>query len=233
MNSETNHDSLQNECLSLLSATDIELSPFAIAVINFFFSVDSHVALRDFEDYLKSKALPVDIEGVQATMQILEDYGFATRRTFPDGRARYEHLHIGEHHDHLFCLRCGRIIEFFSPDLERLQADMARRNGFHAFSHRLLIRGLCDTCFGKTEPGVVCLAALQPGATFRVERIDTSDATAPAGRGGIRRLSEMGIGVGAEGEVVSNHGIVLVTLGGTRLALGQGQARRIMVTLTN
>jgi Fur family ferric uptake transcriptional regulator len=59
---------------------------------------------------------------------------------------RYERLQAGEHHDHLICIGCGRIIEFYEPEIERLQDSVCARNGFRPVSHSHEIRGFCRDC---------------------------------------------------------------------------------------
>jgi Fur family ferric uptake transcriptional regulator len=65
------------------------------------------------------------------------------------GRARYEPAWGREHHDHLECVRCGRIIEFRDDMLERLQDRVCREHGFRALDHRLGILGYCAACGRK------------------------------------------------------------------------------------
>ncbi len=228
------HENLLRECTALLEANEVQLDPVSRDILEFFFSADHHVALRDIEDHVRSRGATLDLEEARRTMQLLVDYGFASERQFPDGRVRYEHLHIGEHHDHLYCLRCGAIIEFSSPQIEQQQLEVARRHGFHSFSHRLLIRGLCERCFGGAGPGEMALAAVQTGGRFRVVRMEQSGGMG-WGFGGGKRLADLGIAPGIEGEVLSNHGIgmMVVQVGGARLALGHGQTRRVVVELLN
>jgi Fur family ferric uptake transcriptional regulator len=57
---------------------------------------------------------------------------------FKDGRARYERAER-EHHDHLIDVENGKVIEFRSPEIERLQAEIAARHGYRIIDHRLEI----------------------------------------------------------------------------------------------
>jgi Fur family ferric uptake transcriptional regulator len=59
---------------------------------------------------------------------------------------RYERLHAGEHHDHMICMGCGRIIEFYEPKIEALQDRVCARSGFHPVTHSHHIRGFCRDC---------------------------------------------------------------------------------------
>lgn len=78
----------------------------------------------------------ISISTVYRTMRLFEDAGIIERHDFRDGRARYEPS-SESHHDHLINLRTGEVIEFQSEDIERLQAEVARRLGYRLVDHRL------------------------------------------------------------------------------------------------
>src|SRR6266511_6148291 len=71
----------------------------------------------------------ISISTVYRTVKLFEDAGIIERHDFRNGRARYEQM-PDSHHDHLINLRTGEVIEFQSEDIERLQADIARRLGY-------------------------------------------------------------------------------------------------------
>lgn len=78
----------------------------------------------------------ISISTVYRTVKLLEDSGIIARLDLKDGRARYERT-PDEHHDHLVNLRTGQVIEFRSEEIERLQAEIARRLGYRLVDHRL------------------------------------------------------------------------------------------------
>ena len=78
----------------------------------------------------------ISISTVYRTVKLFEDAGIIERHDFREGRARYELLREG-HHDHLINLRTGEVIEFQSEEIERLQADVARKLGYRLVDHRL------------------------------------------------------------------------------------------------
>jgi Fur family ferric uptake transcriptional regulator len=63
--------------------------------------------------------------------------------------ARFEHRAAGEHHDHLICRVCGKIVEFESERIEELQSRIARQQGFQIFDHKLELYGYCPACAAK------------------------------------------------------------------------------------
>src|SRR6266487_4767383 len=78
----------------------------------------------------------ISISTVYRTVKLFEDSGIIERHDFRDGRARYE-TSPDAHHDHLINLRSGEVIEFQSEEIERLQAEVARRLGYRLVDHRL------------------------------------------------------------------------------------------------
>jgi Fur family transcriptional regulator, ferric uptake regulator len=78
----------------------------------------------------------ISISTVYRTMRLFEDAGIIERHDFRDGRARYE-TSPEAHHDHLINLRSGEVIEFQSEEIERLQAEVARKLGYKLVDHRL------------------------------------------------------------------------------------------------
>jgi Fur family ferric uptake transcriptional regulator len=78
----------------------------------------------------------ISISTVYRTVRLFEDAGIIERHDFREGRARYETAPEA-HHDHLINLRNGDVIEFQSEDIERLQAEVARKLGYKLVDHRL------------------------------------------------------------------------------------------------
>ena len=106
--------------------------------------------LQDASDHpdveeLHRRAAAVDsrisIATVYRTVRLFEEAGILTRHDFGDGRARYEQA-PDEHHDHLIDARSGKVVEFHSPEIEKLQEKVARKLGFRLIGHRLELYGV-------------------------------------------------------------------------------------------
>jgi Fur family transcriptional regulator, ferric uptake regulator len=78
----------------------------------------------------------ISLATVYRTVKRLEAEGIIERHAFRDGPARYERA-SRKHHDHLIDLETGKVIEFASPEIERLQEDIAKRLGYQLVGHRL------------------------------------------------------------------------------------------------
>ena len=89
---------------------------------------------------------------VYRTMRLFTRLGLAAQRKFADGETRYEPVSRGEHHDHLICLNCGKIIEFEDENLEALQEGVAQHYRFEISHHRMELYGRCADCSRKKTP---------------------------------------------------------------------------------
>lgn len=78
----------------------------------------------------------ISISTVYRTVKLFEDAGIIERHDFREGRARFEQI-PDTHHDHLINLRTGEVVEFQSEEIERLQAEVARKLGYKLVDHRL------------------------------------------------------------------------------------------------
>ncbi len=83
----------------------------------------------------------ISIATVYRTVRLFEEAGIISRHDFRDGRSRYEEA-PDVHHDHLIDMRSGKVIEFVDPEIEELQAAIARRLGFRLVDHRLELYGV-------------------------------------------------------------------------------------------
>jgi Fur family ferric uptake transcriptional regulator len=197
-----------------------------LAVLEAFLGTENHLTAYDLTVILKEKGISFPEEFVAENLRVFSQYGFAQEEQFTEQVPRYEHHHLGKHHDHLICVRCGAILEFYSPEIEGLQGEVARRMGFHDLQHKMEIYGLCTNCFRKREP-TMPLPMASPGERVRIVEF-------LGGKGMERRLTAMGLNRGADVEVIkcSGPGPLIVASRETRIALGYGMAKHILVSMT-
>lgn len=100
--------------------------------------IKDHPDVDELYQRAKEADPSISLATVYRTVKVFADAGVLTRHEFKDGRARYERAERG-HHDHIIDLRSGRVIEFRSPEIERLQAEIAAKHGFRIVDHRLEI----------------------------------------------------------------------------------------------
>ncbi len=105
-----------------------------------------HLSVEDIEQQLRQRNLHIGKATVYRTLDILARSGMITERDFGEGFRRYERVPGHPHHEHLICVRCGKVIEFTNDRLERLKALVADEYGFQHHHHRLEIYGVCREC---------------------------------------------------------------------------------------
>ena len=88
---------------------------------------------------------------IYRTLQLLLECGLVEQVERVDKHAHYEHTFGHKHHDHLICLRCGKVIQLFSEKLEKLQKQLCKKENFRCVSHTLEMRGYCEKCGSKVR----------------------------------------------------------------------------------
>jgi Fur family ferric uptake transcriptional regulator len=97
---------------------------------------------------LKEHKANVSRATVYRTLSLLDKCGLV-RRMEGETRSLYEHVLGHPHHDHLICLRCGKILEFHDPRIEELQQEVCAQHIFKMVSHTQAIYGFCRKCQSK------------------------------------------------------------------------------------
>ncbi|MCM0045008.1 MAG: ferric iron uptake transcriptional regulator [Burkholderiaceae bacterium] len=101
-----------------------------------------HMSAEDVYKQLLAENLDVGLATVYRVLTQFEQAGLLTRNHFESGKAVFE-LDQGGHHDHLVCLDCGRVEEFFDEEIERRQQAIAADRGFKLSEHALALYGNC------------------------------------------------------------------------------------------
>jgi len=180
-------------------------------IIDVFLGTEDHVTLEEMCSLLREKGYDYTPQFVRQSINRMADLGFAQKK----------------HHDHLICTKCGKIEEFSDEDMERLQISIAAERGFHVLQHKMEIYGLCSQCLARRRPLIPLLIAKQG------ERVVVREMT--GGRIGRARLADMGLRPGDHLEIINNtgKGRIILAHDCTRLAIGRGIAKKIMVSLSD
>lgn len=192
-----------------------------LQLLDAFLETEQHVTSAELQGWLAERGDAFDLGFVAETLKLLCQFGFAKQNRFADGQIRYEHRHLGQHHDHMVCTQCGGIQEFKDDSLERLQIKIAATYGFHMLQHKMELYGICADCL-KIQGSRMALTLTKPGEQVVVREI----------QGGLRargRLLSMGIRPGEDIFVISNQGQLVVSLNDSRLVIGEGLAQKIIV----
>ncbi len=107
-----------------------------------------HMSAEDVYDQLRQENQTVGLATIYRVLSQFVDAGLAVRHQFEGNKAIYE-LNDDEHHDHMVCLKCGKIIEFMDAKIELLQKQIAEKHDFELQDHSLTLFGICkhpDRC---------------------------------------------------------------------------------------
>ncbi|MGB5810550.1 MAG: Fur family transcriptional regulator [Polyangiales bacterium] len=114
-----------------------------------FFVSHGHLSIEDLLERVREEEPKIGYATVYRTLKLLKECGLAYERHFGDGVSRYEVAWEDEHHDHLICNDCEKIIEFEDEKIEELQKIVANRHGFKLVRHKLELYGICSDCQAK------------------------------------------------------------------------------------
>ena len=115
-------------------------------VLDIFLKTEKHPTIGDLYELVRKKNPKIGLATVYRAMRVICAAGLARETDFGDGVKRFEHKYGHEHHDHLVCVKCGRIIEVMNPEIEKLQSDLAKKHDFTPLRHRMQIFGTCKSC---------------------------------------------------------------------------------------
>ncbi len=104
-----------------------------------------HVSAEDVYKCLLDIGEEVGLATVYRVLTQFESAGLVTRHNFEGGHSLFE-LNLGDHHDHLLCVKCGRVDEFLDETIEERQRLVARDAGYKMTDHTLCIYGICSKC---------------------------------------------------------------------------------------
>ncbi len=104
-----------------------------------------HVTAEQLYRLLAKKEPHIGLATIYRTLNLFCEAGLAQARHF-GAQTQYDNISHKGHHDHLICTSCGKIVEFENCEIERLQEEVARRNGFVIQTHKLELYGLCSGC---------------------------------------------------------------------------------------
>ncbi len=106
---------------------------------------DRHLSAEAVYKTLLDMGEDVGLATVYRVLTQFEAVGLVTRQNFEGGHSVFE-LDQGEHHDHLVCIKCGRVEEFFDETIEERQQLIAEKAGYEMTDHSLNIYGICADC---------------------------------------------------------------------------------------
>lgn len=109
------------------------------------FSIHNHFTAESLQEELKDRRDEISKATIYRILSIMVEAGLLKEHNFGKDYKYYEHIIGHEHHDHIICVECGRIVEFMDERIEELQKSAAKDNGFTITGHDLNIYGICSS----------------------------------------------------------------------------------------
>lgn len=135
-----------------LRAQGLRLTSERIALFEEIYRQHGHLDAEALLVAVRGRGQQVSRATVYRTLELLVSAGLVRKQRVGARGQLFEHVHPGQQHDHLVCSRCGRVVEFVSPGITALQAEICRAHGFSPAHHQLQILGLCNGCREEAPP---------------------------------------------------------------------------------
>ena len=217
------HNREKEQFKKLFKQEDIDDFEDRFKILEIFLQNEHHLTVGELTQRLNESGYQFTSDFVRDTLKFMCRFGFARRNRFNSGEVRYEHRHLGQHHDHMICTKCRNIYEFEDEQLENLQVHIAASHNFHILQHKMEIYGICSNCL-KDHIQPIPLANAKQGERFEIKDF-IGGATARM------RLLSMGLRIGDKIDVINNldKGQLVIAVSHQRYVLGRGLAKKILI----
>jgi Fur family ferric uptake transcriptional regulator len=118
-------------------------------ILRTFLETRDHLSTDELHRLVKRKDPKIGFTTVYRTLKLLAEAGLASEVAFHDGVARFEHQYNRRNHHHMVCTECGGSVEFFSPEIGRIEQDIGRKHHYLTTRHTFQIYGVCEECRKK------------------------------------------------------------------------------------
>ncbi len=118
-------------------------------ILRTFLETREHLSTEELHRLVKQKDPKIGFTTVYRTLKLLAECGLASVVSFHDGIARFEHQYNRRSHHHMVCTGCGGSVEFFSPEVDKLEQEIGRKHRYFTTRHTFQIYGICEECRKK------------------------------------------------------------------------------------
>jgi len=217
------HSREKEQFKKLFKQENIDAFEDRFKILEVFLQTERHLTVSELIQLLDENGYTFTPDFVRDTLKLMCRFGFARKNRFYNGEVRYEHRHLGQHHDHMICTKCKHIYEFEDEQIENMQVQIAAAYNFHMLQHKMEIYGICSKCL-KDHIQLMPLIHAKQG-----ERLEIKEFT--GGASARMRLLSMGLRVGDKIDIITNlnKGQMVVAVDYNRYVLGRGLAQKILV----
>jgi len=150
MSTLISYETLLTDFKKLLKLNNLKYTTQRELILKIIYDNDGHFTPEDIYNLIKQSYpdVKLGIATVYRTLTLLEDADIVSSISFGTQGKKYE-FGLKEHHDHLVCLECGGIEEFFDDTIEKQQEEIAKKFNFKMTNHIMKITGICKNCQSK------------------------------------------------------------------------------------
>ncbi len=134
-----------------LTLKGLRFTPERRVILKEVFSSHKHFDTETLYEKLRQKGENISRATIYRTLPLLIDSGLVKETLHSKDKINYEHIFGHEHHDHMICMKCGRVIEFKDDRIEKLQDALCKKYSFQSREHRLGIKGYCRQCKNRKD----------------------------------------------------------------------------------
>ncbi len=136
-----------------LKEKGLKFTPERRMILKEIFSIHEHFEADELLVRFRTRGENISRASIFRTLKLSVESQLTRKILIGENRSYYEHVFGHEHHEHLVCLGCGKIIEFSNLKIEKLQNMVCREYGFKPVDHTLKISGYCKECQGDSNAG--------------------------------------------------------------------------------
>ncbi len=139
-------EQLKDRLKNFIEKKGLRNSRQRMAILEIISDMDDHFSIDELYQKTKSIYPQIGYATIYRTVNLFVDAGILHRRNFHNDSPIYEIILQQDHHDHIICLGCGKIIEFNNERMERIQNYIAKQFNFEPKFHRFEMYGYCEKC---------------------------------------------------------------------------------------
>lgn len=132
-----------------LKKINLKVTSQRLKVLEAFLKTEKHLSCEELYLIVHRNAPEVGYTTVYRTLKLIQKSGLGREVDFGDRVSRLEHEYGHPHHDHMVCLKCGKLLEVYEPEIEALQDKLAQKKNFTPVRHKMEIFGYCANCQKK------------------------------------------------------------------------------------